>query len=161
MPLGKLDTQSPTPALFLYLYTLLHGLQVTLEDVEALAEDTEEAREYEERVRELLAESMNAEADAAALQELSRLEAAEEPEKAAEDATAAAKVGFAQDFSSAQPFFEHWEIYLVIHVVVSCRPAPQPIAEAGKHCDPWPLLCCLYSSQIMCHAQRLHCQAYQ
>ena len=144
MPLGKLDTQSPTPALFLYHYALLHALQVTLEDVEALAEDTVEAREYEERVRELLAESMNAEADAAALQELSRLEAAEEPEEAAEDATAAAKVGSIQDFCSAQPCLEHWEMNLVIHVVVPCRPAPQPIAEAGKHCDPWPPLCCLY-----------------
>lgn len=54
-----------------------------MEDVEALREDTAAAGEAERRVRELLAESLSAEDDAAALQELAALEDAEHAAEAA------------------------------------------------------------------------------
>ncbi len=57
--------------------------EVSLEEVERLTEDSAEAKEYEERVRALLGEALTAEDDAAVLQELSRLEAAEGAEDAA------------------------------------------------------------------------------
>ena len=57
--------------------------EVTAEDVEALREDTAAAGEAERRVRELLAESLSAEDDAAALQELAALEDAEHAAEAA------------------------------------------------------------------------------
>ncbi|KAK9833403.1 hypothetical protein WJX81_002322 [Elliptochloris bilobata] len=57
--------------------------EVSLEDVEALREDTAAAGEAERHVRELLAESLSAEDDAAALQELAALEDAEEAAEAA------------------------------------------------------------------------------
>ena len=51
--------------------------------MEALREDTAAAGEAERRVRELLAESLSAEDDAAALQELAALEDAEHAAEAA------------------------------------------------------------------------------
>ncbi|KAK9812682.1 hypothetical protein WJX72_001804 [[Myrmecia] bisecta] len=49
--------------------------EVTVEDVEQLMEDTAEAKEYEDRVRQLLGESLSADEDAAALAELDAMEA--------------------------------------------------------------------------------------
>ena len=51
--------------------------------MERLSEDTAAAGEAERRMRELLAESLSAEADAAALQELAQLEEAEDAGEAA------------------------------------------------------------------------------
>jgi len=62
-----------------------------VEDVEALREDTAAAGEAERRVRELLAESLSAEDDAAALQELAALEEAEDAAEAARLPAAPAK----------------------------------------------------------------------
>jgi hypothetical protein len=62
-----------------------------MEDVEALREDTAAAGEAERRVRELLAESLSAEDDAAALQELAALEEAEDAAEAARLPAAPAK----------------------------------------------------------------------
>ena len=51
--------------------------------MERLKEDTAEAKEYEDRVRELLGEALTAEDDAAALQELAELESAHADKEAA------------------------------------------------------------------------------
>lgn len=51
--------------------------------MERLRDDTAEAKEYEDRVRELLGEALTAEDDAAALQELADLESAHADEEAA------------------------------------------------------------------------------
>ncbi len=67
------------------------GQEVSVEDVEALREDTAAAGEAERRVRELLAESLSAEDDAAALQELAALEEAEDAAEAARLPAAPAK----------------------------------------------------------------------
>lgn len=56
---------------------------MSLEEVERLREDTAEAKEYEDRVRELLGEALTAEDDAAALQELAELESAHADDEAA------------------------------------------------------------------------------
>lgn len=48
--------------------------QVALEDVERLNEETEEAREYQEQLRELLGQTLSAQDDAEALEELERIE---------------------------------------------------------------------------------------
>ena len=49
--------------------------QVTLEDVEKLNDEAAEAAEYQERLRELLGETLTAEQDAAALEELEKIQA--------------------------------------------------------------------------------------
>ena len=56
--------------------TALASLQneVSLEDVEKLNEETIDAREYQERLQELLGETLSAEEDAAALEELERIQ---------------------------------------------------------------------------------------
>lgn len=48
--------------------------QVALEDVERLNDETAEARDYQEQLRELLGQSLNAQDDAEALEELERLQ---------------------------------------------------------------------------------------
>jgi DNA-binding transcriptional MerR regulator len=63
---------------------LLRSQEVSLEEVEMLMEEGRDAKEYEERVRELLAEALTAEDDAAVLQELSQLEGAAAHEEGAQ-----------------------------------------------------------------------------
>ena len=48
--------------------------QVALEDVERLNEETSEAKEYQDQLRELLGQSLSAQDDAEALEELERIQ---------------------------------------------------------------------------------------
>lgn len=48
--------------------------QVSLEEVEELNEQSAEAREHQERLRDLLAQSLSAEDDADALEELEKIQ---------------------------------------------------------------------------------------
>lgn len=57
---------------------------VSLEDVQKLMEESREAKEHEERVRQLLGEALTAEDDAAVLQELAAMEATTADAEAAE-----------------------------------------------------------------------------
>jgi len=52
--------------------------QVTLEEVEEMYEQSAEAKEYQDQINELLGESLSAQDDAAALEELERIEAEQE-----------------------------------------------------------------------------------
>lgn len=51
--------------------------QVTLEDVERLNDESADTKEYQERLRDLLGESLSAEEDAAALEELEEIQASD------------------------------------------------------------------------------------
>lgn len=48
--------------------------EVALEDIERLNEETLEAREYQDQLRELLGQSLSAQDDAEALEELERIQ---------------------------------------------------------------------------------------
>ncbi len=53
--------------------------QVSLEDVERLNDETAEAKEYQERVQEMLSQSLSAQDDAEALEELEEIQACLHP----------------------------------------------------------------------------------
>lgn len=53
--------------------------QVKLEDVERLNEETAEAKEYQDRVQELLSQSLSAQDDAEALEELEKIQVGAPP----------------------------------------------------------------------------------